>query len=128
MQIGNKHILMVGDRLLIKPDTGTERTKVGLYLPQSVIDKEPVQSGRIVETGPGIAMPNFSSESSEPWQERRDSPVRYIPVQAEVGDYALFLRKEAVEVRYQDEDFLVVSQSAILLLIRDEDSPGGGVV
>jgi hypothetical protein len=47
--------------------------------------------------------------------------MRYIPVQAEVGAFALFLRKEAVEIRYREEPFLVVPQSAILLLIRGGD-------
>lgn len=121
MQVGNKHVLVVGDRVLIKPDNPEDRTKVGLYLPQTVIEKQPVQSGRVVETGPGIAIPNLSTESAEPWQQRRDSPVRYIPVQAEVGDYVLYLKKEAVEIRYRDEEFLVVPQAGILLLIRGED-------
>ena len=59
-------------------------------------------------------------------QQRRACPVRYIPVQAEVGDYALFLRKDAVEIRYQEETFLIVPQAAILLLIRgdEETLPG----
>lgn len=123
MQIGKKQLFVIGDRILIKPDNAEERTKVGLYLPQTVIEKQPVQSGRVVETGPGIAVPNFAQDTSEPWQQRRDSPVKYIPVQAEPGDYALFLRKDAVEIRYQEEDFLVVPQGAILLIIRgDEDT------
>lgn len=121
MQIGNKEILVIGDRVLIKPDTGEDRTKVGLYLPQSVVEKQPVHSGYIIETGPGIAIPNLQNEASEPWQKSETSPVKYIPVQAEVGDYALFLRKEAIEIRYQDEDFLLVPQAAILIVIRGED-------
>ncbi|MBN1865776.1 co-chaperone GroES [Candidatus Sumerlaeota bacterium] len=121
MRIGSREILVVGDRILVKPDNPDERTKVGLYLPQTVTEREPVQSGRVVATGPGVAVPNMSSDNPEPWQERRQSQVRYIPLQAEVGDYALFLRKEAVEIRYRDEQFLVVPHSGILLLIRDEE-------
>jgi co-chaperonin GroES (HSP10) len=121
MQIGNRQILMVGDRLLIKPDNPEERTKVGLVLPQSVMEKDPVQSGRVLAVGPGTPVPNFGGEDHEPWQEGAEMPLRYIPVQAEVGDYALFLRKEAVEIRYRSEQFLVVPQSAILLLIRGDD-------
>jgi co-chaperonin GroES (HSP10) len=120
MQIGNKEILLVGDRVLIKPENPEERTKVGLYLPQTVVEKEPVQAGRVVATGPGIPLPNLTDEN-EPWKEHRETRMRYIPVQAEVGDYALFLRKEAVEIRYREEPFLVVPQSAILLLIRGGD-------
>ncbi|MDX2175164.1 MAG: co-chaperone GroES family protein [Candidatus Sumerlaeia bacterium] len=119
MQTGNRQVIVCGDRVLIKPDTQEGRTKVGLYLPQTVVEKEPVASGRIVETGPGVMLPNFGSEAGEPWQQRRDSPVRFLPVQAEIGDYALFLKKESVEVRIFDESFLVVPQGALLLVVRD---------
>ncbi|MCX7019460.1 MAG: co-chaperone GroES family protein [Candidatus Sumerlaeota bacterium] len=121
MRIGEKEILVVGDRVLVKPDNAEERTKVGLVLPQSVVEKDPVQSGRIIITGPGTPMPSFTSDESEPWQESSDKHTRYIPVQAQAGDYALFLRKEAVEIRYRSETYLVVPQSAILLLIRGDD-------
>lgn len=123
MQIGSKRILVVGDRVLIKPDNPEERTKVGLVLPQSVMEKDPVQSGRVLSVGPGIAVPNLAADDGEPWREHLGGgsrSVRYIPVQAREGDYALFLRKEAVEIRYCGEVYLVVPQSAILLLIRDE--------
>jgi len=120
MQVGNKQILLIGDRLLIKPDNPEERTRVGLYLPQSVTEKEPVQGGRVVETGPGVAIPHFTV-TGEGTERRLDVPVRFMPVQAEVGDYALFLRREAVEIRYQDQIFMVVPQSGVMLLIRGED-------
>jgi chaperonin GroES len=121
MRIGNREMLVIGDRVLVKPDNPEERTKVGLVLPQSVMEKDPVQSGRVVATGPGTPVPSFGTEDHEPWEDAPDKPMRYIPVQAEVGDYALFLRKEAVEIRYKSEQFLVVPQSAILLLIRGEE-------
>ena len=42
-------------------------------------------------------------------------------MQVKLGDYALFFKKAAVEVRYEGDTFLVVPQSAILILIRDND-------
>ena len=80
-----------------------------------------MQSGRVVATGPGTPVLSFGADDHEPWEESSERPMRYIPVQGEVGDYALFLRKEAVEIRYKSEVFLVVPQSAILLLIRGEE-------
>jgi len=122
MFIGSKEIIVVGDRVLIKPDNPEERTKVGLVLPQSVMEKDPVQSGRVLATGPGIAIPNLTAEDGEPWREHYSSnrKVHYIPLQAREGDYVLFLRKEAVEIRYCGEVYLVVPHSAILLIIRDD--------
>ena len=126
MQIGTREIIVVGDRLLVPPDNPEERTKVGLYLPQTVLEREPVQAGRVLATGPGYPVPNPAGEDREPWQEPRQPHHRYIPLQAEVGDYALFLRKDAMEVRYRNTLFLVVPQSAVLLLIRGEDTVADG--
>lgn len=121
MQFGDQEILLVGDRVLIRPENPQEQTRVGLYLPQTAVEKEPVQAGRVLETGPGVAVPNYSAEHAEPWQEHREPPVRYMPVQAKPGDYALFLRKEAVEIQFRGEKLLVLPQAAILLLIRGEE-------
>ena len=49
---------MVGDRVLIKPDKGEKKSKAGLYLPPSVIEKQEILSGVIVEVGPGIPLGN----------------------------------------------------------------------
>ena len=38
-----------------------------------------------------------------------------------VGDYALFFRKAAVEITFENERYLVVPQSAILALVREEE-------
>ena len=121
MRMGNKEIIVVGDRVLIKPDKLEERTKVGLYLPETVIAKEPVQVGRVVATGPGIPIPNISQDLNEPWQQEHSPSQRYMSLQMEIGDLALFLKKESVDIRYNDEEYVVVPQSAILLLIRSQD-------
>ncbi|MDA0373161.1 MAG: co-chaperone GroES family protein, partial [Planctomycetota bacterium] len=57
MKIGNKELLVVGDRVLVEPDRGETRTKIGLYLPPGVKEKEEVRGGRVVAMGPGIALP-----------------------------------------------------------------------
>lgn len=92
MKKNNRKLIVMGDRILIAPDGGEERTKVGLYLPQTVTDKDTVQGGRIVATGPGIPLPDPHDLDDEPWKTST-SETRYTPIQAQVGDYALFLRK-----------------------------------
>ncbi len=110
--------IVVGDRLLIKPQVDSEKTSSGLYLPAGVKEKEKVQSGYIIKAGPGFA--TYSQEEDEPWKESSEQ-VKYIPLQAEEGDLAIFLRKEAIEIEFDSEKFLIVPQSAILLLIREDD-------
>ena len=120
MQSKNKQILIVGDRVLIRPDKGEKKSKAGLYLPPSVIEKQEILSGIVVEVGPGIPMGNPEDQLDEPWSVSDRSSVKYIPTQAELGDVALFLNKASIEVKIENEDYLIVPQSAILILIRDD--------
>tara|TARA_Y100001936_G_scaffold3578_1_gene3310 strand:- start:2395 stop:2778 length:384 start_codon:yes stop_codon:yes gene_type:complete len=120
MRSKNKQILVVGDRVLIKPDKGEQKSKAGLYLPPSVIEKQEILSGVIVEIGPGIPLGNPEENIDEPWSGNDSSNVKYIPTQADVGDIALFLNKASIEIKIENDDYLIVPQSAILILIRDD--------
>ena len=111
-------LIIVGDRLLIKPKKQSEQTKSGLFLPPGVQEKERIQSGYVMKTGPGYPIPLPSED--EPWKEASDQ-IKYIPLQAKEGDLAIFLQKGAYEIIYQGEKYLIVPQAAILMLERDED-------
>jgi co-chaperonin GroES (HSP10) len=115
-----KRLLVVGDRVLVKVEDGEQRTKVGLYLPPSAIDSQAVQGGEIVSTGPGLALPDLADQGDEPWRiGGLNREARYVPMQARAGDFALFFRKAAVEITFENEQYLVVPQAAILALVRD---------
>ena len=122
MKHEKRKLIVVGDRVLISPDEGEERTKVGLYLPQTVLEKDQVQGGRIVATGPGTPLPDPSDVDDEPWKSS-SGQSRHVPMQAQVGDFAIFLRKASVEIKYEGKPYLVVPQSAILVLFRDQGEP-----
>ncbi len=109
--------IVVGDRVLVRPEENTGRTTSGLYLPPGVSEKEKIQSGFIIKAGPGYPVATPADE--EPWKESKE-PVKYIPLQAKEGDLAIFLRKEAFEIEFEKEKFLIVPQSAVLLLIRND--------
>ncbi|RMG73075.1 MAG: co-chaperone GroES [Bacteroidetes bacterium] len=111
-------LIIIGDRVLIRPRSQTEKTQSGLYLPPGVLEKEKVQSGWVMKTGPGYPIP-LPTEEAEPWQEVQET-TRYIPLQARPGDLAIFLQKGAHEVLYEGEKYYVVPQQAILMLERDE--------
>ena len=118
MKKGKKEIVVYGDRVLIVPDVGEDRSNVGLYLPKWAVEKESVQGGVIVETGPGIALPSPGDIEQEPWESKVEKSS-YLPLQAKKGDYAIFLRKAAVEFKFDGDTYLIVPQAAILVLIRD---------
>ncbi len=116
-----KEIEVVGDRVLIIPDRGEERTEVGLYLPRPAAERATVQAGTIVEVGPGLAILDVPQDEDEPWRSSTPTP-RHVRMQATVGDYAVFLKKPAVEIRLEGQNYVVVPHSAILVLVR---GPGG---
>jgi len=113
-----KKLIIIGDRVLIRPTRPHERTDSGLYLPPGVQEKEKVQQGYIIKIGPGYAIPMPPEEESWKAQEER---VKYVPLQAKEGDLAIFLVSGATEIMYQDEKYFIVPQSAILMLERDEE-------
>ena len=116
--INTEKIIIVGDRVLVKPEENIGKTNSGLYLPPGIQEKEKVQGGYVIKAGPGypIGMP---IDDDEPWRDKKST--KYIPLQAHEGDFALFLRKDAIDVEFEKEKFVIVSQSAILLLFRDEE-------
>jgi chaperonin GroES len=116
-----KKLIVVGDRVLIVPEEGEERTGVGLYLPPTAVAGQAVQSGRIVATGPGTPVADPSTLDEEPWKIG-GTETRHVPMQAQVGDFALFFRKAAVEITFESKRYLVVPQAAIMVLVR-ADTP-----
>jgi len=110
--------IVVGDRVLIRPQEDTSKTNSGLYLPLGVSEKEKIQSGYVIKVGPGYAT---SAQNEDELWKGKDDQVKYIPLQAKDGDLAIFLRKEAFEIEFEKEKFLIVPNSAILLLIRNDD-------
>jgi len=118
-----KNLIVVGDRVLIEPDEGAEKTSSGLYLPATVREKEKVVGGYVVKTGPGYAVhdPNVSEE---PWTTDRKKDIKYIPLQAAEGDYAIFLKDSAVEIEFEGKKYLIVPHTSILALVRVEIEEG----
>ncbi|MEZ5084396.1 MAG: co-chaperone GroES family protein [Bacteroidales bacterium] len=123
MEIKGKHnlqnLIVVGDRLLIKPAQHDSKTKGGLLLPPGYKEKEDVQSGYVIKAGPGYPIPVPADDADEPWKQV-DERVKYIPLQAQEGDLAIFIQKGAVEIIYNNEKYYIVPQHSILLLERDK--------
>lgn len=114
-----KKLIVVGDRVLIKPSKQTDKTASGLYLPPGVQEKEKIQSGYVIKVGPGYPLPLPANED-DLWKGKEEQ-VKYLPLQAQEGDLAIFLQKGAFEVIYEEEKYFIVPQSSILMLEREED-------
>lgn len=117
----SKEIILIGDRVLIDPNPADHKTSAGLYLPPNVTEKEKVQTGYIVKTGPGYPISRSQADEKPPWEKEPEMTApQYLPLQAEEGDYAVFLKKSAIEVQVDEKDLLIVPHSGILLLQRDK--------
>ncbi len=115
-----KNLLIVGDRVLIDPAEDADKTSSGLYLPATVKEKEKVMAGYVVKTGPGYPV-HEPGASEEPWVTAKKE-VKYIPLQASEGDYAIFLRESGIEIEFEGKKYLIVPHSSILALVRLEIS------
>jgi chaperonin GroES len=112
-----REVIVVGDKVLIKPEEEDAKTPSGLYLPQGVAAKETVATGYIVNVGPGYPTLETGPDG-EPWS-RSPAEMRYVPLQARKGDYAVFLRRDSIEVEIDETKYQIVGHGSILLLIRD---------
>ncbi|MBI4647676.1 MAG: co-chaperone GroES [Bacteroidia bacterium] len=111
-------IIMVGDRVLIKPVTPTDRTKSGLYLPEGVHEKENLHEGYVIKVGPGYPFPS-SPDDDDSWKSKTKE-AKYVPIQPKVGDLAVYLQKDCYDIEINNEKHVIAPQSAILFLIRDD--------
>ena len=114
-----KKLIVVGDRVLISPTKQSDKTETGLYLPPGVQEKEKIQSGFVIKVGPGYPLP-LAADEEQSWRGK-DDQVKYLPLQAQEGDRAIFLQKGAIEVIYENEKYFIVPQASILMLEREED-------
>ncbi len=115
-----KRLIVVGDRILVRPQEGEERTQSGLYVPQSALSARSVRGGTVVAVGPGLPIPDPADIEAEPWKQKHEPHARYVPLQAREGDYALFIRNAAVEITFENKNYLIVPNSAVLVLVREE--------
>jgi chaperonin GroES len=114
-----KKLIVVGDRVLIRPAKQSEKTNSGLYLPPGVLEREKIQSGYVIKVGPGYPLP-MPADEDDMWKGKEDQ-VKYLPLQAQEGDLAIFLQRGAIEVIYEGEKYFIVPQASVLMLEREED-------
>jgi chaperonin GroES len=113
-----REVIVVGDKVLIKPEEESAKTPSGLYLPQGVKEKEAVGGGYVVNVGPGYPTIGPPGDA-EPWSRGQTAEMRYVPLQAQKGDFAVYLRNAAVDVEIDGSPYVIISHANILLLIRD---------
>lgn len=95
------NIKPLGDRVLVEPlDGGSEKTESGIIIPDTV-SKEKSEQGRVVAVGPG----------------RRTDDGKVLPLAVKKGQKILFSKYGPDEVKVDDQEFFIISESNILAII-----------
>ena len=89
----------LSDKVVIRPSKQEEQTKSGIVLPATA-DKEKPEQGEVIAVGPG-----------------KKDHGELVPITVKVGDKVLFTQYGPSEIKLDDEDLLVVSESDILAVI-----------
>jgi chaperonin GroES len=86
----------LADRLVVKPIEAEEKTKTGIYLPDTA--KEKPQEGKVVAVGPG----------------RLSEDGKRIAMEVKVGDIVVYSKYGGAEIKVEDEELIILRESDIL--------------
>ena len=86
----------LADRLVVKPIEVEEKTKAGIYLPDTA--KEKPQEGKVVAVGPG----------------RLSEDGKRIAMEVKVGDIVVYSKYGGTEIKVEEEELIILRESDIL--------------
>ena len=89
----------LGDRIVVKVLDREEKTKGGLYLPDTA--KEKPTEGEVIATGSGKVLDNGQK----------------LPIEVKVGDRIIFSKYAGTEVKLDGEDYVIFSERDVLAII-----------
>ena len=120
MYLGDRQLIVTGDRVLVSPPTAGMRTDSGLYLPDSAQDSRKVSGGWVEAVGPGYPLaPGSDPSENEPWRPVKASEMRFMPLQVEKGDFVLYVLNSAFEIHLEGTKYFVVPNNSILAILRN---------
>lgn len=91
----------LADRVVIKPAAKEEKTKGGLFLPDTA-SKEKPQEGTIMAVGEG----------------RLDDNGKRVALSVRVGDRVLFAKYAGTEIKLDEEDYLILAEKDVLAIVQ----------
>ncbi|MEE9904650.1 co-chaperone GroES [Chlorobium sp.] len=89
----------LADRVIVKPAPAEEKTKGGLFIPDT--GKEKPQYGEVVAVGPGKVAENG----------------QVLDMQVAVGQKVLYGKYSGTEVNVEGEDYLIMRESDIFAIL-----------
>lgn len=90
------NIKPLGDKVLVQPNTSTEKTAGGIVLPDSA--KERPQEGKVIAVGPGRTLDNGSKAE----------------ISVKEGDTVIYSKYGGTEIKLDGTEYLILDESSIL--------------
>ena len=94
------NIKPLSDHILIEPIKEEEKTKAGIFLPETV-SKEKSEQGNVIATGPG----------------KKTDEGKIIPLSVKPGDKVLFQKYGPSEIKIDGKEYLIAKEDDILAII-----------
>lgn len=92
----------LADRVVVKPVEREEKTKGGIYLPDTASKERPME-GTVLAVGEG----------------RIDDNGKRIPMNVKTGDRVIFAKYSGTEFKVDDVEYLILSEKDILGIIQE---------
>jgi len=90
----------LSDHILIEPIKEEEKTKAGIFLPETA-SKEKSEQGKIIATGPG----------------KKTDDGKILMMSVKPGDIVLFQKYGPSEIKIDNKEYLIATESDILAII-----------
>lgn len=94
-------IVPLGDRLVVEPQARDEVTSSGLVLPDTAREKP--MEGEVISIGPGRVLDNGELQK----------------IELKKGQTVLFAKYAGTEVKYNDTEYLIISEKDVLAVIEN---------
>ncbi len=92
----------LGDRVVIKPAEREEKTKGGIFLPDTASKERPME-GTVMAVGEG----------------RRDDAGKLIPMSVSAGDKVVFAKYSGTEFKVEEIEYLILAEKDILGVVQE---------
>ena len=92
-------LVPLGDRVVLKQLEAEETTKSGIVLPGQA--KEKPQQAEVIAVGPGATVDG-----------------KEVKMQVAVGDQVIYSKYSGTEVKFDEEEYIVIKQEDILAIVK----------
>jgi len=94
------NIKPLSDHILIEPIKEEEKTRGGIFLPETA-EKEKSEQGKVIAVGPG----------------KKTNEGKIIPLSVKAGDIVLFSKYGPNEIKVDNKEYLIAKEEDILAII-----------